>query len=196
MPAVLIALVTFLAPVLLAVPSAGAAADSGAGRLRAAPADAVAPLVAPPVAPRYDPPVQAPVVDPFRPPLDRFGPGNRGLEYGTRPGQPVRAIGDGRVAFAGQVGGRLVISIDHPDGLRSSLVGLAGLRVGVGEWVRRGQVVAHAAGSLHLGVRRDGVYLDPASLFGPTGPAILVPIGGGGGGAQRAAGFGRPGARR
>lgn len=203
---VLVAVVASLAQCVVAAPTATAAGDSGAGtgarhgagRDRAAPLGAPAPAEprASAAAPRYEPPVQAPVSDPFRPPLHRFGPGNRGLEYATRPGEPVRAIGDGRVAFAGQVGGRLVISIDHPDGLRSSLVGLATLGVGRGEWVQRGQVVALAVGSLHLGVRRDGVYLDPAGLFGPAGPAILVPLDGGGRGARRAAGFGRPGARR
>ena len=34
-----------------------------------------------------------------------FGPGNRGLEYGTEPGTPVAAAADGRVIFAG-LGGR------------------------------------------------------------------------------------------
>lgn len=193
-----VALLALVAQCVVAAPSAAAAADSGAGTGPGTPLDALptAGPRAPGVPRRYEPPVQAPVSDPFRPPLHRFGPGNRGLEYATRPGQPVRAIGDGRVAFAGQVGGRLVISIDHPDGLRSSLVGLATLGVARGEWVRRGQVVALATASLHLGVRRDGVYLDPASLFDPAGPAILVPIDGGGRGARRTAGFGRPGARR
>ena len=37
------------------------------------------------------PPVSAPVIDPFRLPFGPYGPGNRGLEYATRPGQPAAA---------------------------------------------------------------------------------------------------------
>jgi murein DD-endopeptidase MepM/ murein hydrolase activator NlpD len=133
---------------------------------------------------RYRPPVQAPVVDPFRLPDGPYGAGNRGLEYRTTPGAPVRAIGAGAVVFAGQVAGRLVVSIDHPDGLRSSLVGLASIEVRAGEVVRGGDVVGRAAGVLHLGVRRDGRYLDPATLFDERGPARLVPSG------RTVAGFG------
>ncbi len=125
---------------------------------------------------RYSPPVAAPVIDPYRPPSTPYGSGNRGLEYAVAPGTPVAAIGPGRVVFAGQVGGRLVVSIDHPDGLRSSLVGLAVVSVDVGDRVARGQVVGRSGVLLHLGVRRNGSYLDPATLFGSTGPARLVPL--------------------
>src|SRR3989442_1538808 len=34
----------------------------------------------------YRPPVDAPVADPFRPPGQQWGSGNRGLEYAARPG--------------------------------------------------------------------------------------------------------------
>ena len=34
----------------------------------------------------YQPPVDAPVTDPFRPPLTPYGPGNRGIDYATVPG--------------------------------------------------------------------------------------------------------------
>ncbi len=126
--------------------------------------------------PRYSPPVDAAVVDPFRLPLGHYGPGNRGLEYRTVPGTPVRSIGAGRVVFAGLVAGRRVVSIDHPDGLRSSLVGLAVISVRAGHRVAIGDVVGSAGPTLHLGVRRDGRYLDPATLFTRRGPARLVPI--------------------
>ena len=63
----------------------------------AAVACVIAPLVPLPSAgadppPAYVPPVDAPVVDPFRPPAGPYGAGNRGLEYGTRPGTEVRAV--------------------------------------------------------------------------------------------------------
>lgn len=148
------------------VPPAAAVDDGGAtvtgDRLRAG---------------RYSAPVDDPVADPFRAPRTPYGPGNRGLEYATARGESVRAIGDGTVVFAGQVAGRLVVSVEHPDGLRSSVVGLSAIAVVVGQGVVRGQVLGRSSGVLHLGVRRNGTYLDPATLFGRRGPARLVPLG-------------------
>jgi murein DD-endopeptidase MepM/ murein hydrolase activator NlpD len=123
----------------------------------------------------YAPPVQGPVIDPFRAPLGPYSPGNRGLEYATEPGAPAVAIGGGTVTFAGQVAGRLVVTVEHPDGLRSSLVGLATVSVTRGQSVVRGHPLGRTGSRLHLGVRRGDQYLDPATLFGRRGPARLVP---------------------
>ena len=126
----------------------------------------------------YRPPTDAPISDPFRPPPQPWLPGNRGIEYATTVGSPVLAIGPGVVAFAGPVAGRLVVSVDHPDGLRSSYVGLAGIAVARGIQVSAGQVVGLAADRLHLGVRRGRTYLDPALLWGTAavrGRVRLVP---------------------
>jgi len=125
----------------------------------------------------YVRPVDRPVRDPFRLPRGQYGPGNRGLEYDTAPGDPVRAIGAGRVAFAGQVAGRLVVSVDHPDGRRSSLVGLTSLTVTAGELVARGTLVGTAGPNLHLGLREGKRYVDPARfLSGTPRRAVLVPV--------------------
>jgi murein DD-endopeptidase MepM/ murein hydrolase activator NlpD len=134
--------------------------------------------------------VPGPVRDPFRPPPGPFAAGNRGIEYGTTPGEPVRAVGAGVVVFAGPVAGRLVVSVVHPDGLRSSATGLASVLVSVGLPVLRGTPIGTAGTTVHLGVRRDGRYIDPASLWRlgpPPRPtsAVLVPeagVGVGGGG--------------
>lgn len=130
----------------------------------------------------YRPPVRGPVVDPFRPPPQPWLPGNRGLEYATIPGTLVRAIGPGRVSFAGPVAGSLHVTVTHPDGLRSSYSFLAAVRVRRSAAVSAGAVVGVAAARLHLGVRRGRRYLDPASLWGCTvtgGRVWLVPLGGG-----------------
>jgi murein DD-endopeptidase MepM/ murein hydrolase activator NlpD len=127
---------------------------------------------------RYRPPVDAPVLDPFRPPPEPWMAGNRGIEYGTQPGAEVRAIGSGIVRFAGAVAGRLVITVQHPDGLRSSYLPLEQLEVSPGQRVRAGRLLGLAAGPLHLGVRRGERYLDPALLWGrPVGQhrSVLVP---------------------
>ncbi|MDY7101627.1 MAG: M23 family metallopeptidase [Actinomycetota bacterium] len=130
---------------------------------------------APPGPIDYRPPVDAPVVDGFRPPSGPYGPGNRGLEYATRPGTAVGAIGPGVVTFAGSVAGQLHVTVRHPDGLRSSYSFLATVDVAVDDRLERGGRVGSAGRRLHLGVRRGTTYLDPAALFGPR-RARLVPV--------------------
>ncbi len=126
----------------------------------------------------YRPPVPGPVVDPYRPPSTPYGPGNRGLEYATSPGEPVGAPADGVVTFAGPVAGGLHVVVLHQDGIRTSLSFLAAILVVRGQRVVGGQPVARAGATLHLGARRGDAYLDPASLFADTGGgsgSILVP---------------------
>lgn len=123
---------------------------------------------------RYEPPVSAPVVDAFRPPAHRYGSGNRGHEYDTGRGDTVRAAGRGRVGFAGSVAGRLVVSIDHPDGLRTTYTGLASIAVRRGDEVAGGATVGSAGGRLHFGVRAGRAYLDPAALFDQPDRVHLV----------------------
>jgi murein DD-endopeptidase MepM/ murein hydrolase activator NlpD len=128
---------------------------------------------------RYRPPTDAPVLDPFRPPPEPWLAGNRGIEYATGPGAAIVAIGPGVVSFAGAVAGRLVVTVTHPDGLRSSYVGLGAIHVVVGHLVQGGQPVGTAHGPVHLGVRRQDAYLDPALLWGSPvrgGRSVLVPV--------------------
>ncbi|MEM9713893.1 MAG: peptidoglycan DD-metalloendopeptidase family protein, partial [Actinomycetota bacterium] len=122
----------------------------------------------------YVPPVDAPVVDEFRPPSTRYGAGNRGLEYATRPGQTVRAAARGTVSYAGNVAGRLVVSIQHPDGLRTTYTGLASISVGRGAAVDAETPIGTASATLHFGVRAGDAYLDPAALLGGRRRVFLV----------------------
>lgn len=129
----------------------------------------------------YRPPVDAPVIDPFRPPLTPYGPGNRGLEYATVPGTSVHAAADGVVVFAGAVAGGLHVTVLHGDGVRTTYSFLAAIRVGQRQTVKAGDVVGVAAARLHVGARRGDTYIDPASLWGrPVGPPSvhLVPLDG------------------
>jgi murein DD-endopeptidase MepM/ murein hydrolase activator NlpD len=162
----LLVLVVWPAGPFAAAPAA-AATDSGSGWRPGAPPGAV----------RYRPPVEGPVIDPFRPPAGPYGPGNRGLEYATVAGAPAVAIGAGVVVFAGPVAGRGVVSVVHPDGLRSSLTGLVAILVRPGQVVGPGTIVGTTGTRLHLGVRSGDRYIDPAQLFGPGRPrhAVLVP---------------------
>ena len=117
-------------------------------------------------------PVAGTVIDPFRPPSHPYGPGNRGLEIATQPGSFYRAAADGVVSFAGPVGGRLHVTVTHPDGLRVSYSGVASIRVERGARVGQGAVLGTTADRLHVGVRRGEVYLDPAAVFGDDAWAI------------------------
>ncbi len=126
-------------------------------------------------------PVEAPVTDPFRRPDHRYGPGNRGLEYGTEAGDPVRAVDAGLVTFAGPVGGAPVVVIDHGGGLRSSYVRLVEVAVDRGDPAARGQQIGRADERFHLGARRADTYLDPADLIDHRCAVVrLVPIDGAG----------------
>ncbi|MDQ1422752.1 MAG: hypothetical protein QOD72_250 [Acidimicrobiaceae bacterium] len=127
----------------------------------------------------FHPPVTGTVVDPYRPPACRWCPGNRGIDYATSPGASVRAAAGGTVAFAGQVAGRLVIVVNHPDGLRTTYDGVAGLVISVGVLVRADDVIGIAADRLHFGVRRGDTYLDPGLFLALSCPrARLVPLDG------------------
>jgi Peptidase family M23/Putative serine esterase (DUF676) len=113
----------------------------------------------------YRPPVSAPISDPFRPPAGPYGAGNRGLEYDTDPGDPVRASADGTVVFAGPVAGTLHVTLRHGDGVRTSYSFLRAIDVVLGQRVRAGGPVGIAGERLHFGARSGDAYFDPAALF-------------------------------
>ena len=125
----------------------------------------------------FRPPVDAPVADPFRPPEDPYGPGNRGVEYDTEPGDLVRAAAGGTVVFAGAVAGTLHVTIDHGGGLVSSYSYLQRISVRVGTGVAQSAVIGIAGERLHFGVRLDGGYTDPEGFIGVRRVRVrLVPF--------------------
>ena len=105
---------------------------------------------------------------------------HRGLDYRAKPSTPVAAINSGRVVLARPLyyeGGCVVI--DHGLGLMSVYMHLSKIEVVVGRRVRRGQIIALSGATgratgphLHLGVRWEGSYLDPAKLFEITMPQL------------------------
>jgi murein DD-endopeptidase MepM/ murein hydrolase activator NlpD len=159
-PAVLLSLVIAVTPSMSPPPvKAGAVAAVSSVALQPDP-----PSVA--VDGPWKPPVDAPIVDYFRAPTHRYGPGNRGLEYGTSQGQPVGAVAAGVVVFAGQVGGRLYVVVSHGPDLRSTYAYLHSIAVSEGERVIPGQRLAAATTGFHLTARYHGRYIDPLPLFG------------------------------
>ena len=126
----------------------------------------------------YRPPVDAPITDHFRKPEHNWNAGNRGIDYGTAPGTPVRAAADGEVTFAGQVGGSQHVVVLHADGLRTSYSFLSTIAVHRGDHVAQGDVVGTSGDSLHFGVRKpDDTYIDPEPLFAGDDEVHLVPEG-------------------
>ena len=98
---------------------------------------------------------------------------HHGLDYHAKLHTPVAAINSGRVVLARPLyfeGGCVVI--DHGLGLMSVYMHLSKIEVTVGRRIRRGQIIALSGASgratgphLHLGVRWQGTYIDPAKLF-------------------------------
>ena len=128
------------------------------------------------------PPVDGPVVRAFQAPAFAYGPGHRGIDFAAPPGTPVRASGDGVVAFAGSVAGSLHVAVAHDGNLRTTYAFLAGISVRAGDRVARGQVVGaagatgpeHEAGGLHFGVRLGDRYVNPQQLFAACDLTHLV----------------------
>lgn len=131
----------------------------------------------------YRPPVGGPVriVRGFSPPATPYGPGHLGVDLAVSGGR-VLAAGSGTVRFAGQVAGRGLLVIQHPDGISTEYEPLAAV-VRAGDRVVEGQPIGRLAGThrgcpapacLHWGARRAGHYLDPMSLLRPLGVVRLL----------------------
>jgi hypothetical protein len=129
----------------------------------------------PPAPVAYQAPVQAPVRDRFRPPASPYGPGNRGLEYATTPGQRVGAAAPGAVTFAGTVAGTRYVTVLHADRVRTTYGGLQAIAVAAGDEVGAGQPVGVAGDVVLWTARLATAYLDPAVLLGASGaPAVRL----------------------
>lgn len=123
----------------------------------------------------YRVPADAAVVDPFRLGADPYGPGNRGVDLATAPGDEVVAAAGGTVTFAGPVGGRLHVTVLHPDGLRTTYSFLRRVTVSRGDGVAAGDVVGQADGPVHWSARAGDAYLDPLLLVTAPPRVHLAP---------------------
>ncbi|GAA2523224.1 M23 family metallopeptidase [Rarobacter incanus] len=125
----------------------------------------------------------ADVVRRFEPPATTYSRGHRGVDIAADEGRTVFAPRSGTVTFAGQVAGRGVLVISHPDGLRSTLEAVS-TALSRGDAVESGQAVGKVAAGhdcrglaacLHWGVRTSaGDYIDPISLI-RGGKIVLLP---------------------
>ncbi|APT85002.1 M23 family metallopeptidase [Corynebacterium aquilae] len=118
---------------------------------------------------------------PFDNPEKPWLPGHRGVDLVADVGQPVLAAQQGVVAFAGVVVGTPTVSIDHPDGLRTTYQPVEAVVV-KGQVVSVGEVIGTLAApvdqwpGLQWGARLDrDTYVDPMLLLTP--PVIrLKPV--------------------
>ncbi|MDR5699933.1 murein hydrolase activator EnvC family protein [Agromyces aerolatus] len=127
------------------------------------------------------PPVR--VIAPFRAPLTPYSEGHRGIDLAVAPGAQVVAAAPGVVRFAGWVGDRYLVSIDHGDGVLSSIEPVEP-SVAKGNAVARGAPLGRvaagghcAAACAHFGVRVDDEYVSPLRFLGGVPRAVLLPLG-------------------
>jgi murein DD-endopeptidase MepM/ murein hydrolase activator NlpD len=129
----------------------------------------------------FQPPVKAEISDVFG--VQRVFNGavqstHQGLDYRAHTGTPVNAVNRGTVILARSLffEGNCVV-IDHGQGLLTLYLHLSYIGIKEGEQVGKGQQIGLSGGTgratgphLHLAVRWQGVYLDPAALL-----ALRVP---------------------
>ncbi|WP_019192997.1 M23 family metallopeptidase [Corynebacterium timonense] len=141
---------------------------------------ATAPVAAAWIDPSRGTPAAARVTRSAQIPEKNWLPGHRGVDLALSPGEPVRAAGAGTVAYVGVVVGVPTVSIDHPEGIRTTYQPVHA-RVRVGDTVDEGQVIgtlaaSHAHEGLHWGaLTGPDTYINPLSLL--SAPTIrLKPV--------------------
>jgi murein DD-endopeptidase MepM/ murein hydrolase activator NlpD len=105
-----------------------------------------------------------------------------GLDYRVPSGTPVAAMNDGTVLLARPLyfEGNFVV-LDHGQGLLTMYMHLSEFKVKEGDQVKRGQEIALSGGTgratgphLHVGVRWQGLSLDPAGLMRLRPPSFAT----------------------
>ena len=108
---------------------------------------------------------------------------HRGLDYHAAPGTPVMAANSGEVVLARELfyEGNCVI-IDHGLGFMTLYMHLSRLEVSEGQRVEQGQQIGLSGSTgratgphLHVAVRWQGAYLDPAQLWSLQLPELRTP---------------------
>jgi murein DD-endopeptidase MepM/ murein hydrolase activator NlpD len=98
---------------------------------------------------------------------------HQGLDYAVPSGTPVAAVNSGIVSLARPLyfEGNCVV-LDHGQGLLSLYMHLSEIKVKEGDKIERGDEIGLSGGSgratgphLHLAVRWQGIYLNPATLL-------------------------------
>lgn len=126
---------------------------------------------------------EPPVALGFDPPEHDWGSGHRGVDLRGTAAQVVVSALPGTVTFAGVIGGKRVVVVDHGS-TRTTYEPVAPL-VDVGQVVEAGDPLGwlmvpfshcYPAACLHWGWRRGEDYLDPLALVGADGQVRLLPL--------------------
>ncbi|WP_234399353.1 M23 family metallopeptidase [Psychromicrobium lacuslunae] len=109
--------------------------------------------------------------------------GHRGVDLAASQGSQVLAPANGVISFAGLVVDRLVITVDHQNGLKSSFEPVEsslplGTAVKAGDQIGRLKGAGHCSSQdcLHWGVRSGENYLNPLLMLGNRQPSVLLPL--------------------
>ncbi len=130
---------------------------------------------------KFDPPAEAAISDVFG--TQRVFNGkalstHQGLDFRVHTGTPVDAMNSGTVLLARPLyfEGNCVV-LDHGQGLLTIYMHLSEFKVKEGDTVKRGDEIGLSGGTgratgphLHVAVRWQGTYLDPAALLGMNLP--------------------------
>jgi murein DD-endopeptidase MepM/ murein hydrolase activator NlpD len=147
----------------------------------------VAPSVRAPDLSRVPPlwmPIAGAVVRGFDARAGPYGRGHRGIDIAAPEGEMVRAPAAGKVVFAGPVAGTIWVTLLVAPGVLVTLgplldpaptAGRVRARSPIGR-VGPGHPVAPAGMTLHLGVRVDGVYVDPLAYLIDRPRPRLAPL--------------------
>ena len=130
--------------------------------------------------PSRDPIANSYITSGFGGRADPFGGGgefHKGIDFHARIGDPVMAVADGVVSFAGQRSGYgNVVEVDHGNGYVTRYAHNSRLVVQVGDLVHAGQVVARAGSTgrstgahVHFEVWQNGVVMNPRKFLGDQG---------------------------
>jgi Peptidase family M23 len=133
----------------------------------------------PPRVPGLWMPVAGAVVRGFDARAGPYGAGHRGIDIATAMGELVRAPAAGRVVFAGPVAGTTWVSLRIAPGVVATVgpvLDPAARRSLVRARSPIGRVGPGHGATLHLGVRVDGVYVDPLPYLLDRPRARLAPL--------------------
>jgi murein DD-endopeptidase MepM/ murein hydrolase activator NlpD len=108
----------------------------------------------------------------WHPILHRYRP-HHGTDFGARRGTPLLAVNDGKVIFAGWMGGYgKVVKIKHADGYISLYAHQSRIRVRRGQHVKKGQIIGYVGSTgrstgphLHFGLMKNGRWIDPMKVL-------------------------------
>ena len=140
----------------------------------------------PPRVPALWMPVAGAVVRGFDARAGPYGPGHRGIDIAAPVGELVGAPAAGKVVFSGPVAGTAWVSLQVAPGVVVTLgplldpvtVGRVRPRAAIGRVGPGHQPgwVGSAGTTVHLGVRVDGVYVDPLAYLVDRPRARLAPL--------------------